>query len=221
MRSRLRRRSKVILSVSGDGLRFSFSNRARMNRSMGLAGQRLFFVSGGWGRTGDLNAQCWVDNCELPADGQSAPLRFAGAGSGGAPGAAGAELPITEINISGNKGTKLRDGDLSVVCMSVIYACFGRSVETQRMDKTGPARMMHQGLLTAAPDLRTPEIGVRLIPACTKSLASERAVRCWWKRRLNSDDCRERFSHSHLLISSTRGRVAHPKPGKTKTENST
>src|SRR6187401_3175662 len=108
MRSRLSRRSNVILSAAGEGLRLSFSSRARMNRSIGFTGQRLFFVPGRSGRAGALKAQCWVG------------------GSIDAPGTGVAELPRTENNSRDTNGRKLRTGDLNLACTSVIYARFGR-----------------------------------------------------------------------------------------------
>ena len=56
-RSRLSRRSKVILSASAAGVIFSCSNRARTKLSTGLRVQLLFFRGSSFGFMGALKAQ--------------------------------------------------------------------------------------------------------------------------------------------------------------------
>src|SRR5262245_24579658 len=60
IRSRLNRRKSVTRSASGCGVRPSFSRRARMNLSIGVLIQLLLLTSGGAGRSGLTNAQCFL-----------------------------------------------------------------------------------------------------------------------------------------------------------------
>src|SRR5689334_2799421 len=57
VRSRETRRRRVARSAPGEGLRTSFSRRARMNRSIGVLGQAAFFTAGSGGRFGGINDQ--------------------------------------------------------------------------------------------------------------------------------------------------------------------
>src|SRR5215471_1018223 len=67
IRSRLKRRSSVTRSASGEGVKPSSSKRERMNRSIGVLTQAVFLTSGGAGRSGFTNAQCFlIADCGLP-----------------------------------------------------------------------------------------------------------------------------------------------------------
>src|SRR5262249_209204 len=64
-RSRLKRRSSVTRPASGCGVKPSFSNRARMNRSIGVLTQLPFLTCGKAGRAGAMNAQCFIADCRF------------------------------------------------------------------------------------------------------------------------------------------------------------
>src|SRR5258708_618887 len=74
MRSRLRRRSRVGRSASGDGASFSVSRRARMNASTGFETHLAWLTFGVGGRTGATQAQCFfVGAAVVDVAGDAAP----------------------------------------------------------------------------------------------------------------------------------------------------
>src|SRR5215471_10907180 len=77
IRSRLKRRSSVTRSASGEGVSPSFSRRARMNLSIGVLTHPVFLTSGGAGRSGFTNAQCFLIADCGPWSGMTADCRDA------------------------------------------------------------------------------------------------------------------------------------------------
>ena len=75
MRSRLKRRRRVMRSASGDVATPSFSSRARTNASIGFRTQAFPTTSGGFGRCGGMKAQCLTAPAAslLTVSGHSAP----------------------------------------------------------------------------------------------------------------------------------------------------